>query len=69
MALALDVRFRGHDENLRSHTRTFAIGRLLLSCLVPGRAVRKAVVEAQLLASDDTMNELADVLARAKLDA
>jgi hypothetical protein len=43
------------------------ISRLLLPGSVPGRAVRKAVAEA-LLASDDTMNELADVLARAKLD-
>jgi uncharacterized protein len=44
------------------------ISRLLLPGSIPGRAVRKAVDEAQLLASEDTMNELAEVLARAKFD-
>ena len=35
---------------------------------VPGQAVRKVVAEDQLLASDDTIMELADVLARPKFD-
>ena len=35
---------------------------------VPGRAVRKAVDEAQLLVSESTMQELAEVLARSELD-
>ena len=44
------------------------ISRLLLPTSTPGRAVRKAVDEAQLLISEATMNELADVLSRPKLD-
>lgn len=42
------------------------ISRLLLPASVPAQAVRKAVAEVQLLASDATMMELADVLARPK---
>ncbi len=44
------------------------ISRLLLPGSIPGQAVRKAVAEDQLLASDDTIMELADVLARPKFD-
>jgi uncharacterized protein len=44
------------------------ISRLLLPSSIPGQAVRKAVAEAQLLASDDTLFELADVLGRSKFD-
>ena len=44
------------------------VSRLLLPGSIPGQAVRKAVAEAQLLASDDTIIELADVLARKKFD-
>lgn len=43
--------------------------RLLMPDSVPGRAVRKAVDEAQLLVSEATLEELADVLARPKFDA
>ncbi|MEX1204444.1 MAG: putative toxin-antitoxin system toxin component, PIN family [Dongiaceae bacterium] len=42
------------------------VSRLLLPHSVPGRAVRKAVDEAQLLVSEATLTELADVLSRAK---
>ena len=45
------------------------VSRLLLPHSVPGRAVRKAVDEAQLLVSEATLTELADVLSRAKFDA
>jgi len=45
------------------------ISRLLLPASVPGLAVRKAVNSAQLLVSEPVLNELADVLARAKFDA
>ena len=45
------------------------VSRLLLPRSVPGRAVRKAVDEAQLLVSEATLDELADVLSRAKFDA
>jgi uncharacterized protein len=45
------------------------ISRLLLPGSVPARAVSKAVAEDQLLASDDTIMELADVLARPKFDS
>jgi putative PIN family toxin of toxin-antitoxin system len=45
------------------------VSRLLLADSVPAQAVRKAVNEAQLLVSDATMTELADVLARPKFDA
>jgi len=44
------------------------ISRLLLPDSTPGRAVRKAVDEAQLLVSEATLTELADVLARRKFD-
>ena len=44
------------------------ISRLLLPSSIPGRAVRKAVDTGILLVSEATMNELADVLARAKFD-
>jgi putative PIN family toxin of toxin-antitoxin system len=44
------------------------ISRLLLPASVPAQAVRQVVAEAQLLASDATIMELADVLARAKFD-
>ena len=36
---------------------------------VPGQALRKAVADCQLLASDATIMELADVLGRPKFDA
>jgi putative PIN family toxin of toxin-antitoxin system len=44
------------------------ISRLLVPGSVPGRAVHKAVDEAQLLVSEATMQELAEVLARPKFD-
>jgi putative PIN family toxin of toxin-antitoxin system len=44
------------------------VSRLLIPGSVPGRAVRKAVDEAQLLVSEATLEELADVLARPKFD-
>ncbi len=44
------------------------ISRLLLPDSVPGRAVRKAVGAAQLLVSEATITELADVLGRVKFD-
>lgn len=44
------------------------VSRLLLPDSVPGRAVRKAVDEAQLLVSEATLSELADVLGRRKFD-
>jgi putative PIN family toxin of toxin-antitoxin system len=44
------------------------VSRLLMPGSVPGRAVRKAVDEAQLLVSEATLEELADVLARPKFD-
>ncbi|MGH6945075.1 MAG: putative toxin-antitoxin system toxin component, PIN family [Geminicoccaceae bacterium] len=44
------------------------VSRLLLPASVPGRAVRKAVDAGQLLVSESTMEELAAVLGRAKLD-
>ena len=44
------------------------ISRLLLPAFVPAQAVRRAVAEAQLLASDDTLMELAEVLVRSKFD-
>jgi predicted nucleic acid-binding protein len=44
------------------------ISRLLLPRSIPGLAVRKAVAEGQLLASDDTIMEVADVLARPKFN-
>jgi uncharacterized protein len=44
------------------------ISRLLLPRSIPGQAVRKAVADCQLLASDATIMELADVLGRPKFD-
>lgn len=44
------------------------ISRLLLPASVPGRAIRKAVDAAQLLISEPVLNELANVLSRAKFD-
>ena len=44
------------------------VSRLLLPASVPAQAVRKAVDEAQVLASDATIMELADVLGRPKFD-
>ncbi|MGH9379593.1 MAG: putative toxin-antitoxin system toxin component, PIN family [Thermoanaerobaculia bacterium] len=44
------------------------ISRLLLPHSVPGRAVSRIVRHGQLLASAPTFDELADVLARPKLD-
>ena len=44
------------------------VSRLLLPQSVLARAVRKAVDEGQLLVSDATLEELADVLSRAKFD-
>jgi putative PIN family toxin of toxin-antitoxin system len=44
------------------------VSRLLLPASIPGQAVDKAVDEAQLLISEATLKELADVLARAKFD-
>ncbi len=44
------------------------ISRLLLPGSVPAAAVRKAVREARLLASEVTLSELADVLSRSKFD-
>lgn len=45
------------------------ISRLLMPHSVPGRAVRKAVDEGQILVSEDMLSELAEVLARPKFDA
>ena len=44
------------------------VSRLLIPESAPRRAVRKAVDEAQLLVSEATLEELADVLARPKFD-
>lgn len=44
------------------------ISRLLFPASVPGLAVRRAVDTAQMLVSEPVLNELADVLARAKFD-
>jgi uncharacterized protein len=44
------------------------IGGLLLPASVPAQAVRRVIAEDQLLASDATIMELADVLARPKFD-
>lgn len=44
------------------------VSRLLVPGSVPGRAVRKAIDEAQLLVSGATLEELAEVLARPKFD-
>ncbi len=45
------------------------VSRLLLPASITGRAVDKAVDEAQLLISEATLEDLADVLARAKFDS
>ncbi|HJS92535.1 MAG TPA: putative toxin-antitoxin system toxin component, PIN family [Steroidobacteraceae bacterium] len=45
------------------------ISRLLLPESLPAKAVRKAVAEGQLLISDATLEELADVLSRPKFDS
>ena len=45
------------------------ISRLLIPNSVPGAAVRKAVDSADILVSEATMYELADVLSRKKFDA
>ena len=55
------------DDRIAVDTNVL-ISRLLLPELVPGRAVRKAVDTAQLLVSEATITELADVLGRAKFD-
>ena len=44
------------------------VSHLLLPQSVPGAAVGKAIREAQILASEATLSELADVLSRAKFD-
>lgn len=44
------------------------VSRLLLPDSVPAKAVRKVVDEDQLLISDATLEELADVLSRRKFD-
>lgn len=55
-------------ERLVVDTNAF-VSRLLLPTSIPAQAVRKAVDRGQLLVSDVTMNELADVLSRKKFDA
>jgi uncharacterized protein len=45
------------------------VSRLLVPNSLPGQAVRKAVDTAQLLLSEATLTELADVLSRPKFDA
>ena len=44
------------------------VSRLLLPASVPARALQKAVTEAQLLVSEATLAELAEVLSREKFD-
>lgn len=44
------------------------VSRLLIPDSLPARAVRKAVDEADLLASEATLDELVEVLARPKFD-
>jgi putative PIN family toxin of toxin-antitoxin system len=55
-------------ERLVVDTNAF-VSRLLLPSSIPAQAVRKAIDRGQLLVSDATMNELADVLSRKKFDA
>ena len=55
-------------ERIVADTNAF-ISRLLVPDSLPGRAVRKMVDTAQLLVSEATLTELADVLSRAKFDA
>ena len=45
------------------------VSRLLFPNSVPAQAVHRALVERQVLASDATIMELADVLGRQKFDA
>jgi len=45
------------------------VSRLLLPDSIPGQAVRKAVEEGDILMSESTLFELADVLGREKFDA
>ena len=45
------------------------VSRLLLPDSIPGQAVRKAVEEGEILMSESTLFELADVLGREKLNA
>ncbi|HTS52668.1 MAG TPA: putative toxin-antitoxin system toxin component, PIN family [Burkholderiales bacterium] len=45
------------------------ISRLLVPESLPGRAVRRAIDTAQLLVSEATLTELADVLSRPRFDA
>lgn len=45
------------------------VSRLLLPDSTPGRAVTKAIRDAQILLSQPVLEELADVLARPKFDA
>ena len=45
------------------------VGRLLLPESIPGQAVRKAVEEGEILMSEWTLFELADVLGREKFNA
>ena len=44
------------------------ISHLLMPSGLPAKAVRKGLHEGQLIVSDDTLGELAEVLARAKFD-
>jgi putative PIN family toxin of toxin-antitoxin system len=44
------------------------VSHLLLAKSIPGRAVRKAIHEGELLISEATLQELAEVLARPKFD-
>jgi len=44
------------------------VSRLLIPKSVPGQAVRKAIDSADVLVSEATMNELAEVLSRRKFD-
>lgn len=44
------------------------VSRLLLDNSIPGRAVDKALTQADVVVSESTMEELADVLARDKWD-
>ena len=55
-------------ERLVIDTNAF-ISRLLLPSSIPAQAVRKAVDSGKVLVSEATLNELADVLSRAKFDA
>ena len=45
------------------------VSRLLIPNSIPGQAVRKAVEEGDILMSESTLFELADVLGREKFDA